>query len=216
MNYNSRTSAPVPQRSPSHLNSLLGASLITLSKMVSVQPSSISPESVDVIITFRNESSPIYIATDVMGWQPQLMTSTNGEAYEHVITVPKQQRTLLYKFRIGDNHWVHDASVSAEPDNLGGFNNRFEIPDISYPESNIAPSECSEATELESVAAVESVADTVSEVADDESGVSHDEADFIDVDDVISEPDFPTAYTDTSSSASSLRQLLSFGVRSRY
>ncbi len=80
--------------------------------MAFVQPSSISPEAVDVVITFRSNSSPIYLAADITDWQPQLMT-TNGEAYEHVITVPKDQRTLLYKFRIGDNHWVHDASVSA-------------------------------------------------------------------------------------------------------
>jgi len=182
--------------------------------MVSVQPSSMSPEAVDVVITFRNESSPIYVAADVMDWQPQLM-STNGEAYEHVITVPKDQRTLLYKFRIGEDHWVHDATVSAEPDNLGGFNNRFDIPELSYAESHIAPSECSEVTELESVAAVESVADTVSEMTDDESRISHDEADFVDVDDVISEPDFPV-FTDTPRSGSSLQQWLTFGVRSRY
>lgn len=75
-----------------------------------------------------------------------------------------------------------------EPDNLGGYNNRFDIPDISYPESNLAMSECSEATELDSVAAVESVADTASEA---DSRMSYDEAEFIDVDDVISEPDFP-------------------------
>jgi hypothetical protein len=80
--------------------------------MVSVQPSSISPEAVDIVITFRSESSPIYVAADVMDWEPQLM-ATNGEAYEHVITVPRNKRTLLYKFRIGDNNWIHDASVSA-------------------------------------------------------------------------------------------------------
>jgi hypothetical protein len=38
---------------------------------------------------------------------------------------------------------------------------------------------------------VESVADTVSETTDDEWRMSHEEPDFIDVDDVISEPDFP-------------------------
>jgi hypothetical protein len=148
-----------------------------------------------------------------MDWQPQLMT-TNGEAYEHVITVPKNHRTLLYKFRIGDDYWIHDVSVNAgmstwwlhgatlsqlihadtnlsEPDNLGGFNNRFDIPDISYPESELAVSECSEATELESVAAVESVADTMSEMTDEDGRISHDEGEFVDFDDVISEPDFP-------------------------
>jgi hypothetical protein len=174
-----------------HLNSLLGASFLTLTKMVSVQPSVVSPQALDVVITFRSESSPIYIAADITDWQPQLMT-TNGEAYEHVITVPRDHRTLLYKFRIGDNHWIHDTTVSAEPDNLGGYNNRFDIPDISYPESNVARSEYSDTTELDSVAAVESVADTVSEMSYDGGRVSHDEAEFIDVDDVISEPDFPT------------------------
>lgn len=104
----------------SHIDSLLGTSLVTLAKMVSVQPSSMSPEAVDVVITFRNESSPIYVAADVMDWQPQLM-STNGEAYEHVITVPKDQRTLLYKFRIGEDHWVHDATVSAGMHDLVTF-----------------------------------------------------------------------------------------------
>lgn len=150
--------------------------------MVSVHPSSLLPEALDVVITFRNDSSPIYVAADITDWQPQLMT-TNGEAYEHVITVPKSQTKLLYKFRIGENHWLHDTSVTAEPDDFGGFNNRFDIPDISYPESNIAPSECSEATELESVAAVESVADTVSVMSDVDSHFSHDEPEFVDYDD---------------------------------
>jgi hypothetical protein len=39
---------------------------------------------------------------------------------------------------------------------------------------------------------VESVADTVSELTDEEGRISHDETEFVDVDDVISEPDFPT------------------------
>ena len=76
-----------------------------------------------------------------------------------------------------------------EPDNLGGFNNRFDIPEIVYPEA--APSECSEATELESIAAVESVADTMSEMTDDISVISHDEPEFVDYDDVISDSEYP-------------------------
>jgi hypothetical protein len=78
-----------------------------------------------------------------------------------------------------------------EPDNLGGYNNRIEIPELSYPESNLDMSECSEATELESVAAVESVADTASDMNDNESMISHDEGELIDFDDVTSELDFP-------------------------
>ena len=44
---------------------------------------------------------------------------------------------------------------------------------------------------MESVAAVESVADTVSEMTDGESIISHEDAEIVDMDDVISEPDFP-------------------------
>lgn len=113
MNDNSSlTTRPSVSRQLTHLHSLLGASFHTLSKMASVHPSIGSPEEVDVVITFRSESSPIYVAADIMDWQPQLMT-TNGEAYEHVITVPRAQRTLLYKFRIGENDWIHDTSVTS-------------------------------------------------------------------------------------------------------
>ena len=109
---NGATSAYTSSFLSPYLDLLLETSLVTLSKMVSAQLASFSPQAIDVVITFRNESSPVYVAADVMGWQPQLMV-TNGEAYEHVITVPREHRTLLYKFRIGEHDWVHDVSTTA-------------------------------------------------------------------------------------------------------
>jgi len=180
--------------------------------MVSAQPSSVCPEAVDVVITFRSRDSPIYVLVDAVNhWEPQLMNAdANGEAYEHVITVPRSTTSILYKFRVGESTWVHDEGVHTEPDNFGGWNNRFEIPELPEPHATTttAPSEFSEDTELESTLGVESIADTVSE---------YDEpVEFIDVRDV-EDPEFPpSASTDTPSSESSLRQWLGYGVRSKY
>jgi len=176
--------------------------------MVSVQPSSVSPEAVDVVITFRSRDSPIYVLVDAVNhWEPQLMNASNGEAYEHVITVPRSTTSILYKFRVGESKWVHDEGVHTEPDNFGGWNNRFEIPEL--PEQHAtAPSDFSDDTELESTLGVESIADTVSE---------YDEpVEFVDVRDV-EDPEFPSASTDTpSSEESSLQRWLGYGVRSKY
>jgi len=203
------------QHGEAALNSLLGASLHILANMVSVQPSGASPEDIDVVITFRSSSQdPIYVSADATNWQPEAM-DYNGEAYEHVITVPRGTRSIHYKFRIGDSMWVHDAAISAEPDGFGGFNNRFDIPEVPYPSQLV---DFDEDTELESIAAVESVADTVSSADAEEeklNGFHHDEPEFIDVEDVISDPDYP-GFSDSPSSGSSLRQLLGFGLRSRF
>lgn len=99
---------------------LLETSLPTLATMdtwqgltPAIQPSAVSHEAVDVVITFRSTTSPIYLSVDAVNhWEPQLMSS-NGEAFEHVITVPRDTRLILYKFRIGDNQWVHDAGICA-------------------------------------------------------------------------------------------------------
>jgi hypothetical protein len=96
--------------------------------------------------------------------------------------------TRLYKFRIGDSNWVHDGTANAEPDGFFGWNNKFEIPEVPIP----APAhDFDEDTELESVAAVESVADTVSEFGTegDTHSLFHDE-ELIDRDEVIEDPDY--------------------------
>jgi hypothetical protein len=78
----------------------------------------------------------------------------------------------------------------AEPDNFGGFNNTFPIPDVPHPDPH-PPNDFDEDTELESVAAVESIADTASEAgADAEDARSNGEPELIDVDEVILDPDY--------------------------
>jgi len=108
----------VLQQRPRHhyeaaLNSLLGASLHILANMVSVQPSRASPDDIDVVISFRSpRSDVVFLSADVTNWHPEQM-SWNGESHEHVITVPRSTKQLLYKFRIGDSKWVHDGTVNA-------------------------------------------------------------------------------------------------------
>lgn len=78
------------------LNSLLSASLRILANMVSVQPSRHSPDEIDVVITFRTQSSDIvFLSADVSNWTPQQM-SWNGDAHEHVITVPRGTPSMYY------------------------------------------------------------------------------------------------------------------------
>jgi len=163
-----------------------------------VHPSMRSSSDVDVVITFRSATSPIYLSVDAVNhWEPQLMSS-NGEAYEHVITVPRDTRLILYKFRIGDTQWVHDAGICAEPDNFGGWNNRFEWNPEHIPQAPAhAPSEFSEDTEMESVLGVESVADTISEYAD-EDGYHDEPVEFVDMHDV-DDPEFPAGMLLSSS-----------------
>jgi len=184
--------------------------------MVSVQPSTTSPEALDLIIKFHSSTQePVYISTDATEWRPQQM-QLQGDAYEHMVTVPRSTRTILYKFRIGDSNWVHDGSVPAEPDGFWGYNNIFSIPEQPVAEEGAAqpPSnDFDEDTEVESVAAVESIADTASEAG--ESIKSNGEPELIDLDDVISDPDYP-AFLDSRSSASSLPEWCGFGLRSRY
>lgn len=94
----------------------------------------------------------------------------------------------LYKFRIGENNWFHDGTVSAEPDGFFGWNNKFEIPEVPLP---TPANDLDEDVDLESVAAVESIADTVSEFGTegDTHSLFHDE-DLIDRDEVIEDPDY--------------------------
>ncbi|QDS74819.1 hypothetical protein FKW77_002439 [Venturia effusa] len=156
--------------------------------MVSVQPSRLSPDDIDVVISFRSQSSDVvFLSADVTNWTPAQM-SWNGESHEHVITVPRGTPSILYKFRIGENNWFHDGTVSAEPDGFFGWNNKFEIPEVPLP---APPNDFDEDVDLESVAAVESVADTVSEFGTEEDSHSlfHDE-DLIDRDEVIEDPDY--------------------------
>ncbi|KAE9975933.1 hypothetical protein EG328_002919 [Venturia inaequalis] len=159
--------------------------------MVSVQPSRHSPDEIDVVITFRTQSSDIvFLSADVSNWTPQQM-SWNGDAHEHVITVPRGTPSILYKFRIGENNWFHDGTVSAEPDGFFGWNNKFEIPEVPLP---TPANDLDEDVDLESVAAVESIADTVSEFGTegDTHSLFHDE-DLIDRDEVIEDPDYAEA-----------------------
>jgi hypothetical protein len=77
-----------------------------------------------------------------------------------------------------------------EPDNFGGYNNTFHVPDVPYPDSH-PPNDFDEDTELESVAAVESIADTASEAdIEAEDARSNGEPELIDVDEVILDPDY--------------------------
>ncbi|RDI79334.1 Inositol-1,4,5-trisphosphate 5-phosphatase 1 [Venturia inaequalis] len=194
------------------LNSLLSASLRILANMVSVQPSRHSPDEIDVVITFRTQSSDIvFLSADVSNWTPQQM-SWNGDAHEHVITVPRGTPSILYKFRIGENNWFHDGTVSAEPDGFFGWNNKFEIPEVPLP---TPANDLDEDVDLESVAAVESIADTVSEFGTegDTHSLFHDE-DLIDRDEVIEDPDY-AVYSQSQPSESSGSRFFGFGGSNR-
>jgi len=180
--------------------------------MVSVQPSRQSPDEIDVVISFRSQSSDIvFLSADVTNWTPEQM-SWNGESHEHVITVPRGTPAILYKFRIGENNWFHDGTVSAEPDGFFGWNNKFEIPEVPLPTS---PNDFDEDMDLESVAAVESIADTVSEFGTegDTHSLFHDE-ELIDRDEVIEDPDY-AAYSQSQPSESSGSRFFGFGGSSR-
>jgi hypothetical protein len=178
--------------------------------MVSVQPSAASPEAVDLIIKFHSSTQePVYISADATEWMPQQM-QLQGDAYEHVITVPRSHKQILYKFRIGDSNWVHDGTVPAgrsntehqietpttnhqtEPDGFWGFNNIFSIPELPVEEdaAQHPMNDFDEDTEVESIAAVESIADTASEAGADDAR-SNGEPELIDIDEVISDPDYP-------------------------
>jgi len=204
----------IVQQQPFHeasLNSLLDASLHILANMVSVQPSPHSPEDVDVAIHFHSSShEDIYVSVDATNWKSELMTC-NGDTYEHVITVPRSTKSILYKFRIGDSNWFHDGTVPAEPDGFFGFNNRFNIPEVPMPSPR---NDFDEDTELESVAAVESVADTLSEAGTEDFVNYPDEAEIIDADEVTEDPDY-AAYSQSQPSGSSVSQFFGLGFRNR-
>jgi len=175
--------------------------------MVSVQPSRASPDDIDVVISFRSASSDVvFLSADVTDWHPQQM-AWNGESHEHVITVPRGTKQVLYKFRIGDSKWVHDGTVNAEPDGFFGWNNKFEIPEVPMPTPT---NDFEDDTELESVAAVESIADTLSECGtEDRQSIFHDE-DLIDRDEVIEDPDY-AAYSQSQPSESLGSRFFGFG-----
>jgi len=175
--------------------------------MVSVQPSRASPDDIDVVISFRSpRSDVVFLSADVTNWHPEQM-SWNGESHEHVITVPRSTKQLLYKFRIGDSKWVHDGTVNAEPDGFFGWNNKFEIPEVPMPTPT---NDFEDDTELESVAAVESIADTLSECGtEDRQSIFHDE-DLIDRDEVIEDPDY-AAYSQSQPSESLGSRFFGFG-----
>jgi len=189
--------------------------------MASVQLSSTSPDDVEVVIRYHSTSQdPIFLGVDSSGWVPQQM-KLQGDAYEHVITVPRTTRQILYKFRIGDSWWVHDETNPAEPDNHGGWNNKYFIPELPAAapfndleaEADHAHNDFDEDTELESVAAVESIADTASEAGTvDLEARSNGEPELIDFD--VDDPDYP-AFLDSRSS-SGLQEWLGFGLRSRF
>jgi hypothetical protein len=80
------------------LNSLLSASLHILANMVSVQPSRQSPDEIDVVISFRSQSSDVvFLSADVTNWTPEQM-SWNGDSHEHVITVPRGTQAMYDDF----------------------------------------------------------------------------------------------------------------------
>ncbi|KAF2423109.1 hypothetical protein EJ08DRAFT_664578 [Tothia fuscella] len=160
--------------------------------MVSARPSPTSPEDIDITITFScSIQEPIYVSIDTNGWIPQQMELEGQDAYRHVTTVPRRTQAIRYKFRIGDSDWFHDPAVSAEPDNFFGYNNTYTIPEVPRlpPKDSHPPNDFDDDTELESVAAVESIADTLSEV-DVEDARLNGEPELIHVDDVISDPEY--------------------------
>jgi len=94
-----------------------------------------------------------------------------------------------------------------EPDGFFGWNNKFEIPEVPMPTPT---NDFEDDTELESVAAVESVADTLSECGtEDRQSIFHDE-DLIDRDEVIEDPDY-AAYSQSQPSESSGSRFFGFG-----
>jgi hypothetical protein len=87
------------------------------------------------------------------------------------------------------------AHRQTEPDGFWGWNNIFSIPEqpVEAEEEDAAhapPDDFDEDTEVESIAAVESIADTASEAGADDAR-SNGEPELIDLDDVISDPDYP-------------------------
>jgi hypothetical protein len=81
--------------------------------VVSVQATAASPEAINVLIAYKaSTEEPMYIASNASDWLPQQML-LHGDAYEHVITVPRSMPQLYYKFRIGDSHWFHDHATNA-------------------------------------------------------------------------------------------------------
>ncbi|KAK3064632.1 hypothetical protein LTS18_005449 [Coniosporium uncinatum] len=97
-----------------------------------------------VTISYNSSSddSPIYITGDFNDWQPKAMMRLGPNLFEHIVVVPAETEVVRYKFRIGDNHWVHDGTVAAEPDGYGGYNNRLDLPVlVSAPERESSPSD---------------------------------------------------------------------------
>jgi len=74
-----------------------------------------------VVITFscRDDSLPVYILTSLNDWEPTLMTkhedlsSEDDHCFQHTVVVKGGMSSILYKFRIGDSHFLHNDSAPA-------------------------------------------------------------------------------------------------------
>jgi hypothetical protein len=74
-----------------------------------------------VVITFQNlnVSEPVHLLTSLNNWEPVPMTQQedgsedqNG-VFTHSLSVPDKVSKILYKFRIGEDHYLHDESAPA-------------------------------------------------------------------------------------------------------
>jgi hypothetical protein len=106
-----------------------------------------------VVIPFRYPSNdkPVYILTSANGWNAVEMTKIDTvdsykhvHLYEHTVVLPGDVHNIQYKFRVGEDLYVHDVtedtskfdevnetrsrySILIAPDGFGGFNNTFEV-----------------------------------------------------------------------------------------
>ena len=110
-----------------------------------------SKKSVVIPFRFRSNDEPIYILTSTNGWNAVQMTKVDTidsdkhvHLYKHTVILPSDVSNIQYKFRIGENLYLHDDtedtskfnevdekrtpySILIAPDGFGGFNNTFEV-----------------------------------------------------------------------------------------
>ncbi len=106
-----------------------------------------------VVIPFRccSNNQPVYILTSVNGWNAIEMTKIDTvdsdkhvHLYEHTVIVPGDVSNFQYKFRVGEDLYLHDGtedtskfdvvnetkrlySLFLVSDGFGGLNNTFEV-----------------------------------------------------------------------------------------
>lgn len=123
-----------------------------------------------VVIPFRccSNDQPVYVLASTNGWTAVEMAKVDTVdsdkrvyLYEHTVILPDDVSNIQYKFRVGENLYLHDESENASkcntinetrkpylpllaPDGFGGLNNTFEacwdpIYSISTHEPNPEP-----------------------------------------------------------------------------